>query len=267
MKRSIFILLILVILFWSSSPLAIYYFFSDWPSRGQFGDMFGSINSLFSGLALAGIIVAIVLQRKELELQRKELELTRGVLEDQKQQLKAQSETLKLQTFENTFFQLLRLHHDIVNNIDIRAQKLVTRTGRDCFKLFFENYRKLYENARKQYPDSDELTVIKKSYLRLYEKHQSDIGHYFRNLYNIIKFVKNSFIEEKVFYTDLVRAQLSSFELLLLFYNCLSRLGSNKFKPLIEEFSLLENMSIELLIDRSHQYYYKPGALDERIKS
>lgn len=49
--------------------------------RGVFGDMFGAVNSLFSGLALAGVIVAILLQRKELELQRKELELTRNELQ------------------------------------------------------------------------------------------------------------------------------------------------------------------------------------------
>jgi hypothetical protein len=38
--------------------------------RGTFGDMFGSVNALFSGLALAGIIFTILLQRKELGYQR-----------------------------------------------------------------------------------------------------------------------------------------------------------------------------------------------------
>ena len=40
---------------------------------GPFGDMFGAVNSLFSGLAFAGIIVAILMQRQELKLQREEL--------------------------------------------------------------------------------------------------------------------------------------------------------------------------------------------------
>ena len=65
--------------------------------RGTIGDMFGSINSLFSGLALAGIILTILLQRKELKLQRKELADTRV-------EFKIQNETLKLQRFESTFF-------------------------------------------------------------------------------------------------------------------------------------------------------------------
>jgi hypothetical protein len=45
---------------------------SGWQTRGLFGDMFGAVNALFSGLAFAGIIYAIVLQRKELSLQWQE---------------------------------------------------------------------------------------------------------------------------------------------------------------------------------------------------
>lgn len=47
---------------------------------GLLGDSFGVVNSLFSGLAFAGVIIAILLQREELALQRQELELTRKEL-------------------------------------------------------------------------------------------------------------------------------------------------------------------------------------------
>lgn len=46
-------------------------------ARGQFGDLYGSINALFSGLAFAGVLVALLLQRQELRLQREELRLQR----------------------------------------------------------------------------------------------------------------------------------------------------------------------------------------------
>lgn len=46
-------------------------------SPGEFGDTLGWINSLFSGFAFWGVIVAILLQREELRHQREELELTR----------------------------------------------------------------------------------------------------------------------------------------------------------------------------------------------
>jgi hypothetical protein len=45
--------------------------------RGLFGDTFGGVTALFSGLAFAGMIFAIILQSRELKLQRVELKLTR----------------------------------------------------------------------------------------------------------------------------------------------------------------------------------------------
>lgn len=55
----------------------LFYSFPDWTTRGQFGDMFGIVNSLFSGLAFSGLIYTIFLQQQELSLQREELQLTR----------------------------------------------------------------------------------------------------------------------------------------------------------------------------------------------
>lgn len=61
--------------------VAIYFSLPDWPTRGQFGDLFGAVNATFSGLAFAGLIYAILLQREDLQLQRNELELTRQELQ------------------------------------------------------------------------------------------------------------------------------------------------------------------------------------------
>ncbi len=69
-----------VCVLWLSTGVLVFAIFPEWPERGQFGDMFGAVNSLFSGLAFAGVIFTIYLQRQELALQRKELELTRTQL-------------------------------------------------------------------------------------------------------------------------------------------------------------------------------------------
>ena len=63
-----------------ASVVAIQHFIPDWPTRAQFGDSFGAINALFSGLAFASLIYTIFLQRGELQLQRQELQLTRSEL-------------------------------------------------------------------------------------------------------------------------------------------------------------------------------------------
>src|SRR5215211_2246931 len=49
-------------------------------ARGQFGDLFGGVNALFTGLAFAGVIYTILLQRWDLEVQREELRLNTAEL-------------------------------------------------------------------------------------------------------------------------------------------------------------------------------------------
>ena len=99
--RSILILLIIPVV------LVVYYFgldylLLDFETKGQFGDMFGAANALFSGFAFLGIIYTIYLQRNELALQREELRLTRDELkrsaaaqENSEKALSKQAESLK----------------------------------------------------------------------------------------------------------------------------------------------------------------------------
>jgi hypothetical protein len=64
-------LIMLIIIIWLCTLIGGYASFDNWAERGQFGDLFGSINALFSGLALAGIIYTIYLQKAELANQVK----------------------------------------------------------------------------------------------------------------------------------------------------------------------------------------------------
>jgi len=103
----LYLLFLIVIVIWILSGLFIVSTskLSGWTERGTFGDMFGAINALFSGLAFAGVIYAIYLQTKELSLQREELtqtheELRKSTLAQQKQQeaLDLQARLLALST-------------------------------------------------------------------------------------------------------------------------------------------------------------------------
>jgi hypothetical protein len=69
-----------VLILWLLSWGLVAKFIEAAPEQGQFGDMFGAVNALFSGLAFAGIVYTILLQRKELGLQRIELAATRAEL-------------------------------------------------------------------------------------------------------------------------------------------------------------------------------------------
>ena len=74
-KLFILISLICIVLWLASIPvLAIFYGFPQ--SLSDAGEMFGGIGSLFSGLGLAGIIYALILQSKELDETQKALKVT-----------------------------------------------------------------------------------------------------------------------------------------------------------------------------------------------
>lgn len=88
-------LVMVVFLIWAGTWLGVFHYLpspDDWQKRGQFGDLFGSVNALFSGLAFAGILYTIYLQRQELSLQRKELKLQRKEMAASRTVLAAQAE-------------------------------------------------------------------------------------------------------------------------------------------------------------------------------
>ncbi len=90
-KRTLFFVVLLVVALWALTLWGGQTFFDSWPTRGQFGDLFGSVNALFSGLAFAGLVYVILLQREDLGLQREELRLQRKEMAASRKQLAAQA--------------------------------------------------------------------------------------------------------------------------------------------------------------------------------
>lgn len=214
-----------------------------WTNPAAFGDMFGVANALFSGLAFGGVIVAIILQTRELGHQRMELTQTR---------------------FDSTFFHMLRLHHDIVAAVQIRHPGDATKStqGRECFQEFLKELQERFK-ANVMYPAATPAAcsaLIESTYQEFFCSYQADLGHYFRNLYRIVKYVAESAPCDVKLYLGLLRAQLSSAELGLLFYNALSTYGCAKFKPLIEVHALLDNMPLASIASALHATLYAPSA-------
>ena len=171
------------------------------------------------------------------------------------------ADELGKQTFENTFFQMLSLHHQIVDAVDVAGGYKETLTGRDCFSAFASRVRRqINADIQGNKDKKTDFEIATQSYEEYYNQIQDDIGHYFRNLYNTVKFVDLSSVEDKQFYTNLIRAQLSASELSLLFYNCISMHGSQKFRPLIEKYSLLKNMPLARLIKPEHKDWLAASA-------
>jgi hypothetical protein len=86
MKKSHLMILLLIFTLFTVFAIFVIYVSSGIPTYSldklaSFGDSFGVLTSLFSGLAFAGMIITILLQKDELQLQRDELARTSSAQE------------------------------------------------------------------------------------------------------------------------------------------------------------------------------------------
>lgn len=195
-----------IITLWAISALLLFLVYDNQTDRGAFGDMFGAVNALFSGLALAGVIYTIFLQSKELSLQREEIKQTRNVFEKQQ--------------FESTFFQLLNLLERNLQNVEAHITtrqngeitKEKTHYGQNAmFKLrgvFNRNYISPFLNTNKK--DIPSLRSKMKEYFEI--DRVNELSKYFDTLKNIMLFVESSSTPVKGFYFKLIHNQISPIE-------------------------------------------------------
>lgn len=230
-------------------------------SPNEAGDAAGLANGLFSALAFAGVIFAIFLQQHELQMQRAELEA-------QKQEFKTQNETLKRQRFENTFFNMLQLQQQITDNIsysyetrtrnriaphDYEPQFTINKielSGREVFRTAFEEVPHFSKSSLETYIGMRRLLAAKGMSGYEHNSTPTYFDHYFRHLYHIFKYIAESPLirdDDRQEYASMVRAQLSRYELIWLYYNGISEYGRDKFKPIIETFALLHNLRTDML--------------------
>lgn len=279
-KWTTWVFILVLVLYLGYFSVMCWFFPGNLEKRGQFGDMFGALGALFSGLAFAGLIITIMQQREDLKNQRDEINLQRQDLEaqtealrlqkeeiaqtneelkSQRKEMEEQNKTIMLQRFENTFFNMLDLQQTIVNELSYETVDGEYH-GRMVLNIMYRQIRTIVYKTR-QLKDDDPV----EKYLDCYYScvFSGVLDHYFRHLYRIIKFVDESTYfsdKEKYCYICLLRAQLSKDELLMIFYNCLSNYGNEKFKPLIEKYALLRNVRSQYLLRESHYGLYANGA-------
>ena len=212
-----------VMILWGISIVLLPEWFSTPAERGEFGDSFGGVNALFSGLAFAGVIWAILLQREELALQRKELANTRGEMKEQKRAIQKES-------FERSFFQFLEILDTKYNSMEYKIHSDKIYKGTEAFG------HAVLENQ-----------PFKICYY---------MNPYFSLLLKLLRFIDQADFsenfEEKIFYTDILRDRMTNDELILFFllgtapqlnlgaeYN---RENGKILKELIEKYSLFLNI-------------------------
>lgn len=194
--------------------------------KGQFGDSFGGLTAVLSALTLIIVIFTGYAQFKSMQ---------------------DQSKSLQQQNFENTFFKMVDLHNQMTDEV---------------YDIFTKNIGWLYNKI----PFKGETNISPRPSMRtnrslnkynsFYNENEKQIGHYFRNLYQVLKFLDNAEIHNKQFYADILRAQFSSIELEFLFFHAISKYGEGKLKEKIEEFAFFEPLFLDksYLLDDIEQY-------------
>jgi hypothetical protein len=290
----IFLVFIPVLFTWSNIS------WISFKETGPIGDTIGGITAPFIGFG--GSILVYLALKAQIDANTK--------IQDQ---FNEQKKNDYKQNFENTFFNLLSIHHQIIQDIDYYLDSIyvykeknyrsifhktnfiedkITKSRdvfKNSFKLLYMFMKHDADSLLNKKPEREEIlqaiflmnginyvtkngvninTKLNEIYHSFYIKYDTDFGHYFRNLYRLVKIVdeKNfdsNLIEDykiKYSYTSIVRSQLSDAEIKWLFFNCLSEKGFQKFKPLIEKYTLLKNINIDDDVFNFYSNFYIESA-------
>mgnify|MGYP001074337853 CR=1 FL=1 len=165
----------------------------------------------------------------------------------------------------NTIFQLLNLHHEIVKELRGKDLKIETvgeivvnpdkeseeipLTGRACFEPILKKVNSAVGNKMLAKKASLSFDDIRQVYKETHEVNHSTLAHYLRNLYHIFKYIKySSGLDEtqQQNYASIVSAQLTSYELGLMFYNSFE---FEKSEKLYLEYGVFEQFGVKQTIE------------------
>lgn len=219
----------------------------DFTSTGPIGDTIGGIMGPFIAIAAAGLtFIAFWVQYKANIQQRHDIAIER---------------------FESNLFEMIHIQQEITNGLlvdyinETKNNREISR-GREVFRKIYLDFK-----DRVIFPDGEDSQILFKALedwpdLKMHlsaVKIMWNLDHYFRHLYRIFKYINDADLTlipdfKKYEYASIVRATLSEYELVLLFYNGFSH---PRFKGLIEEYALLNNLRPELLATKSDRVLYK----------
>lgn len=225
--------------------------------RGTFGDVFGAVNSVFTGLAFVGVIYSIAMQREELAIARSEMAQTKLILSEQQQNLRDQNFATRKQVFEATFFKMLDRFVALTESIDIQGDEKQYLKGKDAIDFLFKKLQKKYSEIKEMPSElfgDNPPSLFDRVYNQFFHDYGHEFSHYFRTLYTLLNFVEKSEVEDKAFYMKLVRAQLSDSEAALLLCNYISQNTTARFNMIQDKYGMLKNVDSAHLIVQENQH-------------
>ncbi len=111
----------------------------DYEKAGQAGDMFGALNTLFSGLAFAGFLLALWMQRQDLNLQRQEMRNSRKEMERQTEKYEEQIIAVNLESHVSAMQRLFEQVGSATHGISLLDNKALSNETSLFVRLLSSN--------------------------------------------------------------------------------------------------------------------------------
>lgn len=240
---------------------------------GAFSDGAGLLNAFFSFLAFVAVLLTIYLQSKKDEHDKlngarvqfeQEFFAMVGMLENIVSHLRFTEHNDDHSTYvdEKKIEQAYNgsgLSNNNENNPHSNTKPTVVE-GREVFKYIYKDRK-----DKNLYSFVNVMADLRLSSDAQDMCFDGTLDHYFRYLYRILKHIDESELlnrldnphREREYYAHVLRAQLSNYELLMLFYNGLLGDHINTIKKLIERYAMFNNLRSWELGAYQREYYQR----------
>lgn len=201
---------------------------------------------------------------------------------EQRDQFHITKQTAYYTLFETTYFNMLNMLAKVEKSVDDNINQ--SKSPANTMIEYYRNFKKQYDNdcrSEKEIITLEEglsekdlqISVVQKAsqyygdYFKKYVMaNDSNIGYYYRYIYNVIKFVYDQYQfddiqRDRKKYLNLLQAQLSDEEMALIFYDAISDYGENKegkklFHDILDDVQFLENVKPDTLLNKNHCFFY-----------
>lgn len=239
---------------------------------GVFGDAFGGLNTLFTALAFAGLIVTIFLQRQQLIEQRKEI--------------RAERKRQNSEWSEEKFFRLLDIYRGALATLKVRTNDQAF-SGVDALahmhSALDEDLRaqglsaslsavKRLRRAGVRLPVEDVKAALTFAHYRAIYTHLQRHARYVESFKLLLRHIHESDVDgrEKAFYLDVVQAQLTYLELRYIFLIALAHARDDELRYLLEATGLIEVAKLTGVLQAHREIYtsqwgykFQPGGSEK----
>lgn len=210
---------------------------------GTLGDFIGGIiGTIFTIVATSLVFITY-------RSQKEELTQTNVIARNQ-------GKTLVLQQFENTFFNLLSSYNDTSRNLrgvlplmngTLYEPELSGETDEiDEGKYIKWAMQTLNLTILAEVKTDEESVPLIDNVIEIfdefYQAYLIYINHYFNHFALILRFIDSSLIENKKFYTDILRSKMQMDELGLIYLYGVSNEGKDKIYQFLQKYNFLESI-------------------------